>query len=425
MRRIGLVTILVVLASPVATSTAKPDELGELKRQVESQSDELSQLQRRIAELEAQADKSTGLPESMKWIERIMISGDLRYRHDHTDIEAERDGRARWLNGAERERIRARLGFQATVNDDWDAIFGIASGTTRTPNSINQDLEDAFSSKNLWLDLAYFDWHPASQQGLHVLGGKMVGPFYRVGGNEFLWSSYLNPEGLAVRYAKNLSESDRVFLNGGGFWVDESTLDVDTSLWGAQAYLSHSIGTPDYVLAGAGFYDYGNIEGQEALSNTWLPQRPSRSLFFGNTSSEPNGVYVNDYDILEVFAEYGFECSTLPLAVFGNWVRNTAARTGEDTGWLLGAKLNRIKGPRSWVFSYDYRELEADAAVGGFTDADFVAGRTDSRGHRLALKYQITRGLQGAATYYHAEDVSGRDLELDFRRLMIDLILTF
>ncbi len=425
MKCIVLATMAAVFAFLGLTSTARADELGELKWQVETQSEELSQLQRRIAELEAREKESKGLPDSVSWIERIIISGDLRYRHDHTDVEAERDGQARWLNGVERQRIRARLRLQAMINDDWDAIFRISSGTSRIPNSTNQDLEDAFSRKNLWLDLGYFNWHPAAKQGLNVLGGKMKNPFYRAGRNELIWDSDVNPEGLAVRYMKRLSDVDRVFLNGGGFWVDESTLDVDTSLWGAQAYLRHTIRNPNYVLAGAGYFDYGNIEGQEALSNTWLPKRPSPSLFFGNTSSEPNGVYVNDYDIFEAFGEYGFEYGTMPLALFASWVQNTAARTDEDTGWLVGTRFNKIKGPGSWLFIYDYRELEADAAVGGFTESDFVFGRTDSRGHRFVFKYLITKGLLTAVTYYHAEDVGGGDFELDYRRLMVDLVLRF
>ena len=87
--------------------------------------------------------------------------------------------------------------------------------------------------------------------------------------------------------------------------------------------------------------------------------------------------------------------------------------------------MNRLKGPGSWLFAYDYRELDPDAVVGGFTDPDFVAGRTDSRGHRFAFKYQIARGLLTAVTYYHAGNVNRGGPELDFRRLMADLVLVF
>ena len=419
-------------------ATAKADDLDDLKKQVKEQTQRLLELQqqleqiesRRKIEEESQAAKieevaeKTGekgpavLPEGLKWLEKIKISGDLRYRHDHTDMEAESAGRTRWLNGSDRDRIRARLMLEAMIDEEWDVGLRIASGSSRSPNSTNQDLEDAFSSKELWLDLAYFNWHPAAENRLNVFGGKMKNPFYKTGKNELVWDSDLNPEGLAVQYAMPLSDVDQVFLNGGGFWVDESTLDVDTSLWGAQAYWKHTIGNPDYVLAGVSYYDYGNLKGRTALSRTWS----SANLFFGNTSS--GNVYKDDYDIFEAFGEYGFTCAGMPTAIFGSWIRNVAASTSEDTGWLIGTKLNKAKAPGSWEFSYDYRELDADAAVGGFTESDFLGSATNSRGHKLGLKYQLTKNIQSGLAYYHLED-TGSSNDLDYRKLLADLILKF
>lgn len=311
--------------------------------------------------------------------------------------------------------------LEAMLNKDWDVGVRIASGTSRDPISTNQDLEDALSSKNLWLDLAYFDWHPSANEGLNVLGGKMKNPFYKVGKHELIWDDDLSPEGIAASYVTPVSDADQLLFNGGGFWVDESTLGVDTSLWGAQTYLKHTIGNPDYVLAGAGYYDYGNIEGQPALSTTWS----STSFFFSNTSSGPRGVYVSDYDIFEAFGEYGFKYDAMPLALFASWVRNFAASTDEDTGWLLGTRLNKAKDPGSWELTYDYRDIQADAVIGGFIESDFVASQTDSRGHRLVFKYQILKALQTAVTYYHAEDASSSNGNLDYRRLLADLVFNF
>jgi len=420
------------------TSAAKADEIGELRELIQEQAEQLGQLQKRLDELEAkqkqqdqQVEKkvseavkdqqAAALPDSLKWAEKIKISGDLRYRHDHLDAESNVSGRDEWLNGSDRNRIRARLMIEAMLNKDLDVGMRIASGTTRTPNSTNQDLEDAFSSKEIWLDLAYFDWHPSANEGLNVIGGKMKNPFYKAAKNELIWDNDLNPEGIAVKYVTAVSDIDRLFFNGGGFWVDESTLDVDTSLWGAQTYLKHAIGNPDYVLAGAGYYDYGNIEGQPALSSTWS----SASLFFGNTSSGPGGVYVSDYDIFEAFGEYGFKHGTMPLALFGSWVRNVAASTDEDTGWLFGTRFNNVKDPGSWELTYDYRDTQADAVVGGFIESDFVSSKTDSRGHRWVFRYQILKALQAALTYYHLEDASSSTGDLDFRRLLAELLFKF
>ncbi|MFC1636463.1 putative porin [Planctomycetota bacterium] len=419
-------------------ATARADEFDDLKKQLKEQTQKLQDLQQKLEQLEsrqkikekslsAQIEKvaekteekgSAVLPDSLKWLEKIKISGDLRYRHEHTDQEAESAGRTRWLNGSDRDRIRARLMLEAMINEDWDVGFRIASGSSRSPNSTNQDLEDAFSSKELWLDLAYFNWHPAAEKRLSVFGGKMKNPFYKTGKNELIWDNDLNPEGIAVQYTMSLSDVDQVCLNGGGFWVDESTLDVDTSLWGAQAYWKHTIGNPDYVLAGMSYYDYGNLKGRTALSRTWSPA----SLFFGNTST--GNVYRDDYDIFEAFGEYGFKCGGLPTAIFGSWVQNIAASTNEDTGWLIGTKLNKAKEPGSWEFSYDYRELDADAVVGGFIESDFLGSATDSRGHKFGFKYQLVNNLRTCLTYYHLEDTSS-SRDLDYRRLMADLVFKF
>lgn len=416
---IVLVVIVAALAFLWPASIASADELSELKQQVETQNKTLSQLQRRIAGLEAGGKESVGLPDSIKWVENVKISGDFRYRHEHLDSENASTGR--WNNGIDRNRIRMRLMLEAIINDDWDVAFRIATGSDKSPVSTNQDLEDAFSKKYIWLDLAYFTWHPAAHEGLNVFGGKMKNAFYRAGKNQLIWDSDLNPEGIATQYVTPLSDVDQLFLNGGGFWVDEQPSIVDTSLWGAQAYWKHTIGNPDYVLAGASYYDYGNLQGRSNLSSTWS----SSTSFFGNANS--GGQYSSDYDIFEAFAEYGFECAGLPLAVFGSWVQNLVASTGQDTGWLIGGKLNKAKEPGSWELSYDYRDLEADAVVGGFTESDFLDSRTDSRGHKFGFKYQMAKNLQAGVTYYHLEDATSSSSggDLDDRRLQTDLIFKF
>ncbi|MFH1718006.1 MAG: putative porin, partial [Planctomycetota bacterium] len=243
MRQAILAVTLILLAfGPLPAVRA--NETSELRQQILKQSRQLQELQQRLDELEAKQkqqseqmekeiseavkDKQLGaLPDSLKWAEKVKISGDLRYRHEHTD-EEDGSNPGRWQNGLDRERIRARLMFEAIVNDEWDVAFRIASGNDRSPISANQDLEDAFSQKNFWLDLAYFDWHPAAAEELNVTGGKIKNPFYVVGKNQLIWDVDLNPEGIAAQVHKPLSNGDQLFVNGGGFWVDESSSGVDT-----------------------------------------------------------------------------------------------------------------------------------------------------------------------------------------------------
>ena len=436
MRQMTLVVAAILLILSRA-SAAKADEIGELRDLINKQAEQLQKLQQRLDELEAkqnqqtqEVDKkveqkvadavkdkeATALPDSLKWAQKVKISGDLRYRQDHID---EQDSTGRWENGVYRHRIRARLKVDTKVNDEWDLGFRIASGSDRSPISANQDLEDGFSKKEIWLDQAFFNWHPAGVEGLNVTGGKIKNPFYKAGKNELIWDGDLNPEGIAVQYNTPLNDTDQLFFNGGGFWVDEDDTAADISLWVAQTYWKRTIGNPDHVLAGASYYDYGNIENRADLKSTW-----GSSNFFGNTTAA--GGYKDDFNIVELFGEYGFKCGSLPTTLFGSWVRNAAATTSEDTGWLVGTKFNKAKDddPGSWEFGYDYRETDADAVVGGFNESDFLGAQTNSKGHRFVFKYQLAKNLYSLLTYYHLEDTS-TTRDPDFRRLLADLVWKF
>jgi hypothetical protein len=428
-KKILFPVVISVMVSLWSASTAMGDELDDLKQQVTELQNRITQLEEKqrpkkqsfmekASEAKPEKANTTALPESLKWAEKVKVSGDLRYRQDHKDEEdSMRPGG--WEDGIYRHRIRARLMFEAIVNNEWDVAFRIASGNDRSPISTNQDLEDAFSKKYVWLDLGYFNWHPARVQGLNLTGGKIKNPFYTAGKNQLIWDSDLNPEGIALKYCKPLNDTDQFFFNSGGFWVDESSNVSDISLWGAQAYLKRTVGNPDHVLAGATYYDYGNIESKADLRSTW-----GGSNFFGNTTS--GGLYKDDFNIVEIFGEYGFKYISMPTTLFASWVQNIVATTSEDTGWLVGVKFNKAKDdqPGSWEFGYDYRETDADAVIGGFNESDFLGAQTNSRGHRFVLKYHLAKNLYWNMTYYHLEDTRTTN-DLGYRRFLGDLVWKF
>ena len=116
----------------------------------------------------------------------------------------------------------------------------------------------------------------------------------------------------------------------------------------------------------------------------------------------------------------------MPSAVFGNYVRNTAAPSGSNTGYLLGARINKAKKPGSWQFSYNYRDLQSDAVFAGLTDSDFILGGTGGKGHKFGYKYQLAKNVQAALTYFIAErdNRSGTGRQ-DVKLLQADLIFKF
>ncbi|MBN2211706.1 MAG: putative porin [Sedimentisphaerales bacterium] len=239
----------------------------------------------------------------------------------------------------------------------------------------------------------------------------MTNPFLCVGGNQLVFDSDLTPEGLAAQYALSLAETDELFVNGGGFWVNEASQGADTSLWGVQAGLKHTFADKSALTGGVSYYDYGNIEGSGPLIG---------SGFQGNPNS--GGKYAGDYNVIEAFGEYGFKLDQTPATVFANFINNTSAATSRDTGWLAGGKIGKCKNPGSWEFSYDYRDLEADAVLGAFSDSDFIGGGTDGKGHRFGCAYQLAKNFQGALTFFLNEKSSDSH---DYHRLQADMIFKF
>jgi hypothetical protein len=445
--------LLLMMASVLllwASGSVSADEISDLKEQLRIQGEMLKQLQQKIADIEARqqakeqamtkkidavAQKTEAVAQqteavalrtkkietlrpstSSDWTKRIKWSGDFRYRHE--SIDQETDSNVRWKDGRNRHRFRARLMLEAILNDEWDLGFRLASGDPDSPTSTNQTMDNGFSSKDIWLDLAYFDYHPAAVNGLNVYGGKIKNPFYKVGKNQLIFDGDVNPEGLAFVLERPINDRDTIRFTGGGFWVDEGSGDGgDPSLFGAQVLIKHQVGNPDTVIVGASYYDYGNIKGR---GNLW----DGATSFLGNSNA--GGVYTQDYDLLEVFGEYQTKCGDRPVSFYGNWVHNTAATTGEDTGWLVGGTYNKAKDPGSWQFSYAYRDLEADAVVGLFSDSDFIGGGTDGKGHVFGFAYQVKKNVQAALTYFLNEDranTAGRDF--DYHRLQADLKFKF
>ncbi|MBU1260545.1 MAG: putative porin [Planctomycetes bacterium] len=415
-KKVILTMCLFVLA---LGTDAKADELTELKEQIKILQQRIEKLEAKQNQQDAQMEKKIAkaveekqvdsLPDNIKWIERIQWGGDFRYRHESISDDTASTKR-------NRNRIRARLKMKAKVNDEWDAIFRIATGSSDSPTSTNHTLgdssDDSFSSKELWLDWAYADYHPKWKPGLNILLGKMANPFYMVGGNQVIFDGDVSPEGGAAIYKWKMSDSTCAQLTGGAYWMRERSTGPDTSLFGIQGLVKHKLSDDSHILGGISYYDFGNINGQmlSGISSN------------GNTTS--GGMYTSDYDMLEGFAEYGFKLGKAPASVFGTYVNNIAASTSGDTAWLIGTKYNKAKDPGTWEVSYDYRDVEKNAVVGGLCDSDFIGGGTDGKGHVVGFKYQLDENVQFGLNYFmNKKNVSST--KDDFRLIQADIMFKF
>jgi len=428
-----LVAIGCLLAGHV--SIAKADEVTELKKQMAEQAELLRQMQQKLDQIEAQQAQQNekmeeqvaeevaqaveetqieALPEGFKWIENVSLYGDFRYRYEYIDAEGDSSDR-------HRNRIRARVGLKGKINDEMSYNVRIASGSS-DPVSTNQTLDGGFSSKNLWLDRAYLQWEPASMEGWTLLFGKMSNPFFKPGKCQLIWDDDLNPEGVAAQYTTNLNETTGLFVNAGGMWVEESSSNADASLWGIQGGLKHAFDHGDKLTWGGSYYKYGNVKD----SKTFYDVQDG----FGNTTYtdlDGDEAYLYDYELAELFAEYGTKLSDTPASFYSDYVLNTVSGVSEDTGWLIGTTLGKAKNPGTWGLGYEYRDLENDAVVGVFTDSDFIGGGTGGKGHKFSAAYALAKNATLAATYFMSErDADGDgNINDDYDRFQLDLKVKF
>ncbi|MBN1123989.1 MAG: putative porin [Sedimentisphaerales bacterium] len=419
--------ILSLIVLFAGAGAVRADEISDLKKEVEKQYDVLLKMQTQIIELEAAQKKTAdvvakgaavpdgSLMEKIKWIENLRISGDFRYRIENQDFSTRSDER-------DRHRIRARVKLEADITDEWTVGIRIASGSSDSPTSTNQTLGgdggDGFSSKDIWLDLAYADWHPTDD--FNIIFGKMSNPFYNAGKHQLVWDSDVTPEGGAVNYAFKLSESLSGTVTGAGFWVQENSSARDAAMWGIQGMLKNMMADGSYLLGGVTYYDFLRIEGNAFANlsqngNTWMGGPPATN-------------YVYDYDLFEAFGEYGCKAGDMPVTAYGTYIVNTASSVHEDTAWALGCKLNKAKDPGTWQFGYEYRDVEADAVIGGLSDSDFAGGGTGAKGHKFNFTYQLAKNIQASLNYFCAERhdnaVSGYDGQ-SMNTFLGDIVIKF
>lgn len=385
-------------------STSSKENEGSLENlSLTEISQDIQDLLGRVEKLEEQ--QKEGMP---SWVEKFTFKGDFRFRYESKDME----GSKRRSRG----RMRLRLFTGVEVNDVVDVGMQIASGDD-DPVSTNQSFDDAFTTKDIRLDMAYFDYHPEVVEDWksHIIGGKMKNPFHTPQKSPLVWDPDLRPEGAALKI-EGVLDSVTVFGNFGGFWVQEEATETDIGLWGAQLGTTINLADTGDLTFGAGWYQYSNIKGAGPLYDNDL---------FGNLA-DGIGNFAEGYALLNGFAEFTTKVAELPFAVYADYVTNLRADK-EDVGWLAGFKLGKAKEWKTWEIGYFYEKLERDAVVGAFTDSDFADGGSDVRGHKIMGGLGLDKNWTFKVTYY-INDVGislPSSQERDYDRLQVDLYFKF
>ena len=455
-------------ARPAPAPVATAAEVDALKAQLQALQDRLAQLEQaqaaqasQVAEaskvVEAQQASNTEQQEAIdrttdslaqtranvgEWVGRFTWKGDLRYRNENIEQEFTRKDR-------NRDRIRARLGFFAKVNDTVRVEMQATTTENGDARSSNQTLTDANSRKALDLDTAYAEWTPNAYWKLTL--GKMRYPWVRT--SSYFYDGDINPEGVAVNYQQGPTG---FFASGFVARLAErngAAAFADSNLFGAQAGWRGTFGDGGRYTVAAGYFDHGGVQGYNVI------QSGSAGGFFGNSTTGSTAIcrsgiatcLANDFDVLAVLGEVQFNLAGRPLTLFADYANNSKADfrnvttnpttnipAGLDTALAAGFTYGRVTAtPGSWEVGYVYQKVEKDALFGQWIDSDFAAGNTDGDGGAFRFGYGLARNWRINATYIMSKtnnDVAAavtfpvsrnNVFDRDYKRLQLDLNMTF
>ena len=419
--RFSVTVFTLLLLSPVLAQAASDEELATMRAQMMALSERLDRLEAENRELAAAnaelskssqetavtvaavSEKTDAVAAEVKekaaktsWTDTIRWKGDFRYRYEAFNIEGKPN--------RDRNRVRARAALVADVTPTMEVGLGLASGGD-DPVSSNQTLGGGGSTKDIKMDLAYFDW--SGLKDTHVYGGKFENYIHRSGKNALLWDSDWRPEGSGIEW-----NNGTFFANGLGTWIESDSSNGQSFAYLTQAGFKLPIGDALKLTAGVGYHNF-DTKGNGSYYG-------ADDDFFGNSYDPVTNTYLYNYQELELFAELGFDMFGRPMQLFGNWVQNQAADEN-DIAYALGFNYGSAKNKGEWSLGYVYQKLEADSVLGLLTDSDYGGGGTDAKGSVFKGSYALVKNINADFTYFVNDVGLKSGNPIGFRRLQLDL----
>jgi len=341
-------------------------------------------------------------------MDRIHFKGDLRLRYE----SIERDDR----KNKYRNRYRLRLGLVLDLTDKLHFDVGMRSGFGN-PTSGNQTfLDDAPLSDYFFQSLRFNVLGFTYKEGHSTVKvGREPYMMYRPIKSQLVWDNDVSMNGVNYQYK---DDSRIITLGVNQPTLEENALDeADTvNLFVAQYVQKIALESVKLHL-GAGFYYYDGLKGNVPLFGKDK----------GNTL-DANGLYANNYHIVEGFAELQFgDVFGMPLKAAAGVVYNFGA-SDNNFGYDLALKLGSAKQVGEWQVKYSYTELQGDATFAAYSDSDNFGGGTGAKGHAVRVKYKAGKNFYLAGSFFFDTLYAGKSHtggDADYERVQLDMIYKF
>lgn len=407
------------------------------------------------------------------WVQRIRVSGDFRARYQNEDVPNSviRSGylvegnfhqfpdvaainkaggvlsqNIPYLNSIHdrsRANYRARLKFEAEINDYVGVGVRIASGDDTSPVSTNSSFGEHFYKDALWLDQAYVTVKPID--GLEVVAGRMPNPFWST---DLVWDADINPEGIAASYRYDYNEAFNPFgtaavlplqerrrseISGGGY--------KDSYVYAAQLGAEGRFAEDFRYKAALGYYEFTNLQSEKDIPSTsaevvnrggtdWTaPKYLSKGNSIFNVRNDGERTMLaglaSRYELVTLTGKLTYGTGPRQYSLTAEVVKNQGMDKAEiaarqtlsidsidpdDTGWQLrfdaGAPVINERG--LWRVAAAYKRVGSDAVLDIFTDSDFGLGGTGIEGYILEGEYGVYKNTSVGVNWLSSDTIAPR-----------------
>jgi len=352
-----------------------------------------------------------------KFLDRFHFKGDLRLRYESKETfykdATESTNKSTYHN---RYRLRLVSAIDLTKNLKFDAGMRSGYGNPTSGNQTfldNKPLSDYFwqSLRVNILDIAYKKGDSTLKVGRHPY------MLYRPIKSQLIWDNDISFNGISYNY-KNDSRIINLGINQPTY-AEQVTAKNSINLFFAQ-YVQKMKLENSQLNIGAAVYYYTGIKGNTPIYGT------NKGTGMGNTLV--NGVFKNNYHIVEAFGEFKLkDVISKPLAFAASTVYNSAA-SDKNFGYDAAVQFGKAKHVHDWQVKYSYTYLQADAVLGAHSDSDNFGGGSAAKGHAIRAKYKFGKNTYLAGTFFFDTLFAGKKATkpaADYERVQLDAIIKF
>ncbi|MBC7367920.1 MAG: putative porin [Undibacterium sp.] len=381
------------------------------------------------------ANTSAGKLNLSSSLVEFKLSGDLRMRYEsNAQVPELATGAAPLVNETSRQRFRFRFNGDVILQKGWNAGFALETGQSN--DSANQTFTSAADDYGVYVARAYVGWSPNTNWSFVL--GKQKNPFYTT---EMRWDADISPQGVSELYKYFIGAKDTFELRAMQHAMEDRAEATpgpagrDTWMFEQQAVYTHwfAPGNLSSLIVAAGYSAYNQSTITAFVAPNSAPYVGSvRAQNYGTLAGEVNLANVNGAGTaFKIYwdSSYNFTGATRAYKVYN---LNPAVFSKGSTAWLAGIGYSYGTGKVQGDYSakLDYREVGVTAVDPNTNDSDWGFSKTNQKGLKLALTYNVTDFVNFNVTYF---DTKIMQEKMTFalgnlnrsHELLVDLVVKF